>query len=82
MGMWLLTCKDDEDEIWPHGIYDNLEALETELRCLDSQGHECYVFLMPEVNAVNIRGPEEMFQGSWIHVDHLMGQLRRWESYH
>ena len=76
IAMWLLTRKSDEWKTWPHGIYDNLEALETELRRLDSQGFECTVFHMPEVDAVNTLGPIDMFEGSFNDVDRFMRYLR------
>ena len=78
--MWLLVTK-TTDGPWPHGIYDNLEVLETELRRLDSQGNECIVYLMPEINAVNTRGPDEMFEAPRCgDVDWFIAQVRSWGS--
>lgn len=74
--MWLLATKRAEDGLWPHGIYDNLETLETELRRLDSQGHECIVFRMPGLNAVNTLGPIDMFEGSLNDVNWFVELLR------
>ena len=80
MGMWLLATKSAEDGLWPHGIYDNLETLETEYRHLDSQRYECIVFRMPELNAVNTLGPDDMFEMRCGDVDWWIAQLRSWES--
>lgn len=76
MGMWLLTTKCDEDGLWPHGIYDNLETLEAELRRLDSRGIERTVFHMPEINTVGQLGPIDMFEESLNNVDWFIAWVR------
>jgi hypothetical protein len=77
--MWLLVTK-TTDGPWHHGVYDNLEVLEAELRRLVSQGDECIVYLLPELNAINTRGTRMIFEMHGGNVDWFIADLRSWGS--